>query len=248
MKKLIINDNSDYFIKITQPKIQRLKEQDPFDNYEYKTISYYNKKVWHAMNIQVSQDKESQRVARSRAFSLAKQKIFFNPDMNKLVTFTYKENMQDYEKLKTDMRIFFNRQKSNNKCNPNKPQPKYLWTVEKQKRGALHIHMIANDFIHTKINKNGHLSTPMWPHGFSSILDINQTDANFKPYLYLFKYMLKSEKIGGRYIHSSRNLKNFIVLTDFNFNHKTKDRLLIERSTMGSLDRHIIRKYYKDTK
>lgn len=242
MEKLVINDTADYFIKIIQPKLQRLKEQDPFDDYKYKTVRYYDKKVWKVLDIDVKNVDESARVARARAFSLAKQKIFFNKDLQQLLTLTYKENMQDYEKLKHDVKIFL---KAESRLGNN---PKYIWVVEKQKRGALHVHMIVNNFVTTKVNKNGHFSAVNWPHGFSSILDIKGADVNFKPYLYLFKYMKKSEKIGGRYVHSSRNLTNFTVLDDFKFNELEKHLVLTESSIMGSIDRHIIRRYYSNSK
>lgn len=241
MQKLVINENADLFIKIIQPRLVRLKEQDPFDDYKNKTLNYYNKTVWDVMQIPVNQ-KESERTARARAFAVAKTKIYFNKDLQQLVTLTYKENMQDYEKLKQDVKIFLNREKRAGH------QPKYIWVVEKQKRGALHVHMITNEFVTTRKNRNKYHEAVNWPHGFSSVLDIKGADINFKPYLYLFKYMKKSVKIGGRYIHSSRNTKNYQELTHFKFNQKSKNKKFQEISTMGALDRFIIRDYYENTK
>lgn len=245
MDKLIISDNADYFVKIIQPKIDRMKVQDPFDDYQYKTLNYYNKKVWDVMKIPI-QNTESERSARSRAFSTAKYKIFFNSDLKYFITLTYKENMQDYDQLKTDMKVFFNSEKRKGK------EPKYLWVVEKQKRGALHVHMICNDFFTVKKNKYGKLTIPTWKNGFTNIEEIkirdsSEADVNFKPFLYMYKYMNKSQKIGGRYVHSSRNLSNYTELTDFKFNKSTKTKLFTEHTTMGSLDRHLIRHYYQDT-
>lgn len=243
MEKLITNDSSDYFIKVIQPKLNRLKEQDPFDDYQYKTLRYYDQNVWEAMNIPVKNTDESIRVARSRAFSLAKKKIFFNPDLRYFITLTYKKNMQDYEALMHDVKMFLKSEKRLGK------NPKYIWVVERQKRGALHVHMICNDFFTVEKNKYNKLTIPTWRSGFSSVDEIkindsHDTDINFKPYLYLFKYMNKSEKIGGRYVHSSRNLNNFDELTDFNFDKSSKLRLFTEISQMGTIDTFITRSYY----
>lgn len=241
MEKLIINDTADYFIKVIQPRLDRKKVQNPFNNDEYQTLNYYNKKVWDVMAIQVKQD-ESKRTAKARAFSLAKQKVFFNKDLKYFVTLTYADNMQDYDKLKQDIKIFLNSEKRKG------IESKYIWVVEKQKRGALHVHMITNTKYTTFINKNGFHQLENWKHGISSVLDIQGTDANFKPYLYLFKYIKKTEKIGGRYVHSSRNLNNFITLSDFKFNEMLKEELLSEKSYMGSVDRIIKKKYYREIK
>lgn len=244
MKKLIINENSDFFIKVIQPKIDRLKISDPFDDFSYKTLNYYNKKVWEIMEIPV--DKQaSLRASRARSFSRAKKQIFFNPDLRYFVTLTYKENMQDYEKLLTDMKVYFKTERRNGK------EPKYLWVAEKQKRGALHVHMICNDFITLEKNKYNKLTLKHWPHGFDNIEDITiydkkNTDLNFKPFLYLYKYMNKSERVGGRFVHTSRNLNNFQELTDFNFDKKQKKHLYTELSTMGDIDTTIKRVYYSD--
>lgn len=232
-----MDDNADYFIKIIQPRLNKLKVQDPFHDFKNKTLMYYNKNVWQAMQLPVNND-ESQRVARSRAFSNAKQKIYFNKDLTEFVTLTYHDNMQNYDVLLQDMKIFL---KSERRSGSN---PKYLWVVEKQKRGALHVHMICNDFLTKKRNKNGYYDAIKWPHGWSSIKTIKGTDVNFKPYLYLFKYMNKSQKIGGRYVHSSRNLNNYTVLTDFDFNKKLKKQVYKEISQLGTLDSHIVKEYY----
>lgn len=82
---------------------------------------------------------------------------------------------------------------------------KYIYVFEIQKRGAIHVHMVANDYLDTKM-VNGRLNVVGWQqHGFSDVKTIKNTDNNFKPYLYLFKYMQKAQRIGGSFIHVSRN-------------------------------------------
>lgn len=82
--------------------------------------------------------------------------------------------------------------------------PKYIFVLEYQKRGSIHVHMISNNYFTTEINKNGYRSLKYWNHGYTSVLTIDDFDKDFKPYLYLFKYMKKAERIGRSFIHTSR--------------------------------------------
>jgi len=89
---------------------------------------------------------------------------------------------------------------------------KYAYVLEYQKRGSLHVHMIANDFFITRINEHGHPEVKYWSHGFTNVQRVTDFDKNFKPYLYMFKYMQKSERIGKRFIYTSRGLANFVKI------------------------------------
>lgn len=82
---------------------------------------------------------------------------------------------------------------------------KYIYVMELQKRGAIHVHMIANEALKYEVNKNGYLSVAGWSHGFSSVFTIKDFDSNFRPYLYLFKYMAKAQRVGRSFIHVSKN-------------------------------------------
>lgn len=85
--------------------------------------------------------------------------------------------------------------------------PKYIWVLEWQKRKSLHVHMIANDFFQSHINEFGHRQLTNWKHGFTNVQTLEGTDENFKPYLYLFKYMNKTQRIGKSFVHVSRGLE-----------------------------------------
>lgn len=142
--------------------------------------------------------------ALQRAFNKAKLDIYFNPDMQYFVTLTYKGIEQDYEKVMYDLKQLFKQERRvGNK------DLKYIYIFEWQKRGSLHVHLITNNKLTTYTNQNGYPSLTYWRHGFTSMLHITDFDKNFKPYLYLFKYMRKAQRIGKSFIHSSRNLKNY---------------------------------------
>lgn len=119
-----------------------------------------------------------------------------------------KSNNKDQLFLK-EKRPFEEKQK--NKENPFK----YIFVFETQKRGAIHIHMICNGLFEMEINKNGYRQLKNWKHGFTSVLTINDFDSNFKPYLYLFKYMTKAQRVGKSFIHTSRNSFDKIISLDY---------------------------------
>lgn len=201
--------------------------------------------------------------ALQHSFNVASERIFKNPDMTYFVTFTYKDNITDVDKVLQDIKIFIKSQKRkmsnleqsapaekkkqtqkikqnrktnisgssqamNGKLKANSLDglhhenigikratdsigvtPKYIFILEKQKRGAIHVHMICNGFFDFEINENGYKQLKDWKHGFTSVLEIKDFDKNFKPFLYLFKYMRKSQRVGRSFVHSSRNLDNY---------------------------------------
>jgi len=201
MQKLTLDHQATRFILKNQPKHNQRLLETPFG---VIPIINSNKVLKPSQTAVIGS--ESYRSSLSRAFNLGKQKIYFNPDLQTLVTLTYKQNMQDLNQLNRDIKTFLQKEKrTTNK------QQKYLYVIEEQERGAYHIHMLTNHFITMEKNKNGYNSAVHWTHGFSSILDAKKTDKNFKTYLYMFKYMNKAQRIGKIYTFISK-LKQFYIL------------------------------------
>lgn len=175
-----------------------------------------------------------------RAFNRVKQQVFFNPDMIYFVTLTYAGKTHTPEDVLNDIKMFM---KSTRRKGY---KPKYVAVMEYQKRGSIHVHMITNGEYEMNRNSNGYLEYTDWGHGYSSILTIGDFDDNFKPFLYLFKYMSKSERIGKSFVYSSRNLKNsFKLPVDF-FDARLYDELAMEQTQAIMPDGKTIiyRKYY----
>ena len=148
--------------------------------------------------------------ARQRAFNTAKQHVFFNPDLTNFITLTYTGLDHTPETVIRHIKQLLLREKRERaKVSETNVEPKYLYVMEYQKRGSIHVHMVSNDSFSLTVNKNGHFQLKYWKHGYSSVLPIDQTDGNFKPYAYLFKYMTKTQRIGATFIHTSKNLKSY---------------------------------------
>jgi len=177
-----------------------------------------------------------------RAFNNAKMQIYFNPDMQYFITLTYKGASHTLEQTLHDVKMLIKAEKRKNH------NPKYIFILEYQKRGSIHVHMIANKEFTMHINKNGYNSLTLWKHGFSSVLHIKNFDKNFKPYLYLFKYMRKAQRIGKSFVHSSRNLKNYSELdfTDLdNYPEWTVHHQEYTKSTFNHRGNEYNRSFYR---
>lgn len=161
---------------------------------------------------------KSYRDSLQRAFNKAKEQIYFNPDMLHFITLTYKGKDHTPEQVLHDVKMLVKREsRLRDRAEAGsvaRGQLKYIYVMEYQQRGSIHVHMIANDFFTLQVNKNGYRELAFWQKGFSSVLTINDFDNNFRPYLYLFKYMRKAQRIGRSFLHSSRNLTNYTTLDD----------------------------------
>lgn len=185
---------------------------------------------------------KSYRDGLQRAFNNAKQKIFFNPDMIYFATLTYKGVDHTPEDVLRDLKLFFKKQRSLGY------NPKYIAVMEYQKRGSIHVHLVLNKELRIEKNLNGYFHLPDWRKGFSSVLSIGDFDENFRPYLYLFKYMKKSRRIGKSFLYSSRNLANSVKLPVEFFDIKLFEEVAVEKTSVRLVDGrtiHYSRHYLK---
>ena len=136
----------------------------------------------------------------------------------KLITLTYAENMQDYDRLAHDFKVW---RRALQRKGINFP---YLYIVEKQKRGALHIHAVVftNDFLDKDtISKH-------WPHGF---VDLRATKPEQHDNLgaYVAKYITKDSMPPDRKAYrTSRNIKKPTVTKTFGEVGEATERLMAE--------------------
>jgi len=192
---------------------------------------------------------KSYRDALQRAFNKAKEQVYFNPDMTNFITLTYKKADNTVEEVLHDVKMLLKKERrladSNPVGNGRERKPiKYIFIMEFQKRGSIHVHMIANDSLSLQVNKNGYKELKYWAKGFSSVLTINDFDNNFRPYLYLFKYMKKSQRIGKSFVHTSRNLNAYTDVHDATINLEHWRTLTMERTQAQIENTNFV--YYKN--
>lgn len=131
-----------------------------------------------------------------------------------LLTLTYKENVQDYERVRKDFDKFVKRIKYNYNF-----VLKYLRVIELQKRGAIHFHVVVFSPEFCRIPYNEVYS--IWGHGAVHIRIIEALDDVTADRIggYLGKYLTKSKEIASnkKIYTTSRNLKRL-----------KKERIVIE--------------------
>lgn len=138
----------------------------------------------------------SDYVSRRRAFNRGSAIIYLNKDkLTTFLTLTYKHQHSDYKKCVEDIKNALSRRRIS-----------YIGVIEKHKSGNLHIHLITSDLENVVELRKKKYSWKSWRRGFSDVKFISGVDEKFRVEKYIFKYMMKAEKIGGRFFLHSRDL------------------------------------------
>ena len=138
----------------------------------------------------------SKAVSKARAFANGSACVYCNQiKLSTFVTLTYREQTQNYKMILNDIKNLFTRN-----------HVSYIAVVERHKSGNLHIHAICSDLPGVVSLRPGKYSCSAWHKGFSDVQFISQTDDKFRIESYIFKYLTKAEKVGGRYILKSRDM------------------------------------------
>jgi len=175
--------------------------------------------------------------SKRQAFKRASDLLFFNSDMQYFVTLTYSNQHKDYSVVLNDLKNFSRREKG----------LKYIGVVEPHKSGCLHCHLITNK-LSTISLRSGKLSAKNWKKGFSDVVHLSTFDENFNVMKYLFKYLKKSKKIGGRWVLKSRNLsKPYVFHRKLDINETFSYLNNLEKNNFN-IDKLEIKDYYlRDT-
>lgn len=106
-------------------------------------------------------------------------------DKTKFMTLTFKDNIQDISYTNYEFNKFIKRLNFH-LYNDKKQKLKYIAVWEKQKRGAIHYHIIFFDFPYIKLKK----LQEIWTHGFVKInkIDVDSKDNRGR---YVSKYFSK---------------------------------------------------------
>jgi hypothetical protein len=175
--------------------------------------------------------------SKRQAFKKASDLLFFNDDMTNFVTLTYRKQHKNYSMVLDDLKNLSRSEKNF----------KYIAVVERHKTGCYHIHLITS-VLATVSLRSGFCSAVHWKKGFSDVRSIRSFDENFNIFKYLFKYLAKADKIGGRWVLKSRNLnKPFVSHKQLDLNQTFK-YLDFLQSNKYHIDKLEIKDYYfRDT-
>lgn len=151
-------------------------------------------------------------------------------DRTKFVTLTFRDNIQDITVTNREFKYFI--QRLNYYIYRTKTQLlKYIATWEKQKRGAIHYHVIFFDFPYIAKEKLQNL----WSHGF---IKINRIDVDSKENRgrYLSKYFTKDldlKEHKKKAFFKSQNLKmpkeTKLILTDEILRDLQKENIIFQK-------------------
>lgn len=178
-----------------------LNAQEQLESIKRKQ-KYYNKKRWEI-----------------------KRLVDENLDNNtKFFTLTFKENIQDIDIANREFKKFIQRLNRFVRVKM-KWDYKYLATWEKQKRGAIHYHIILFNFPFVNAKK----LEEIWGHGFIKINDISKVDKAQNVGRYVSKYFGKDLDVKEhkkKAYFSSRNLSKPVEINKFS----EKDDIEIKNS------------------
>lgn len=172
-----VDDNGEQLIEHTLYAIPRLQNPELFKRGERKAMR-----------------KLKQNLTRARKKCRNYVLTNFNRDAE-MWTLTYAENMLDLSKAKRDLNLFFKRVNYRRK-KKGLESLKYVWVAERQKRGAIHFHIMV---FNPELEDTSHLTksederrgsemlSRLWSYGFCF-----QTK-HIKNKLYITKYINKSE-------------------------------------------------------
>ena len=165
------------------------------------------------------------------------------------ITLTFSENVTDVDTAMKELN------KYTSKVRRVFPGFAYCGTIEAQKRGAWHFHMVSNIMTGTELMPKrepkkiwnpdtkkwyimDYYDIPYWVKGYSSVFDLaQQTDDNFKVHLYIAKYIAKgqNELLNGRKkVLKSNNLKKprIYKVSENSVIGKALERLVRERKQL----------------
>lgn len=189
------------------PVIYRTKESE-----DYKTEKEKNKrKTYNELSALSQYDslKRKQKHYENMRWEIARLVDCNFDNRTKFMTLTFKENIIDIEYTNNELKKFLKR--LNYFFYHQKKQVlKYIATWEKQKRGAIHYHIIFFDFPYIK----KHRLEEIWGHGFIKINRI-KVDSQENVGRYVSKYFSKDLELKEhrkKAFFTSQNLKKPKVL------------------------------------
>ena len=206
----------DYEALITPKRRTKKSEVDPERKeqlawlYEADNPTTEKRKTYNELSAQRQYDslKRKQQHYKNMRFEIARLVDTNFDNQTKFLTLTFRENIQDIEYTNNEFKKFIKRL-NYDLYKTKTTHLKYLATWEKQKRGAIHYHIILFQFPFISIKR----LTTIWGHGFVKInkIDVDSIENRGR---YISKYFdkdLELKEHKKKAFFKSRNLKLPIV-------------------------------------
>ena len=216
----------------------------------YAEVYYYSsgllqgfKRKERIQEVTTNEEKRKRRYdSINRAKRNLKRIVLSNPDLNKFLTLTFKDNVKDLNEAHKEFKKFIMRLRYK------RDSFKYIAVVEFQERGAVHYHILLN----LKYIDNKQLAN-IWGHGFVKINRIDHVD-NLGAYIskYLDKKFLDDRLNSRKAFFTSRDVKKPLEITDqkvcqdfVNFYQLDKEKPLKTFSFSNEYTGNVLYKIYK---
>lgn len=184
-------------------------------DFETGELIIKKKRTFEELNLEEKAESMRKRnnYYNEKRFELARI-LDLNYDENtKFLTLTFKENVTDVEKANYIFKKFIMRLKDYLKKHYNK-ELKYMATIEKQKRGAVHYHIVLMSFPYIK----NVVIEKIWGQGYIKINKIKDSVDASAVGIYISKYFSKALEDKETYKNAyfcSKNLKKPIETKDY---------------------------------
>lgn len=183
-------------------------------------LNYTEKRTFDELNARVQYDslKRKQRHYEQKRFDIARLIDMNFDSKTKFLTLTFKQNQINITETNNEFKKFIKRL-NYRLYKTKKSKIKYIATREKQKRGAIHYHIILFGFPYIRKDE----LAALWGHGF---IQINHTDVDSieNRGRYLSKYFTKDldlKEHKKKAFFTSQNLKKPIETKRFSTNGYT---------------------------
>jgi hypothetical protein len=166
-----------------------IKSGNYVEVYNYERPVAYNFQVRREDSIRKAVEKRKDNINRARKRIVRLALANAQKMRSIFITLTYAENMQDREQCMHDVRAFFRLMKREY------PRSAYLYTLERQKRGAWHVHMLVFNVAFIDMS----WLDKAWRFGFTNVK--STTDDKHRAH-YIAKYLGKDMSEGNKRVFS----------------------------------------------
>lgn len=198
VEKIVSKSTTEYFVNL-----------DGFYIYDFKRGEVGKRRDFDELSTleQVQSIRRKERYYRDKIFYIRRLVDCNYDDKSSFLTITFKENITDVKLAHNEFEKFMKRLKRYLK----RTKIKYIATWERQKRGAVHYHIILFDVPFMDVNK----LEEIWGNGFVKINQIAKSVKQWEIGVYLTKYFVKDIDKKERYSNAYSKSRGLIEPVEY---------------------------------